>query len=293
MSPILRVLESTRLYLLVLTLPPALVWFGYAGGEGAPGETGIGAAGVLLVAAHCLLVLFHATSFDAATLAWGATPRLGMTGDREHWDPGLVDRSRMVYAALTGLVVTVLAFASIFSSGVSFWWVIIVLGALVLVGVLTGGADRASRKWRMMFIEVLWPGLMLVMPLILAGWLEGEGELGRRSPAVTGVSCLLLAGYVVLCLVRDEALDLGENERTLATVLGRGGGAVVLFLLLSALIVATSRGVEMGWWGWSVGAITGVAGLAALWGLAARDGEGMLGVWVLGSAVIGVTMLWG
>ncbi len=287
MRAIIRLLESTRLYLLVFTLPPALVWFGFAGNA----DAGIGAAGILLVAAHALLVLFHVTSFDASTLAWGASPRLGMTGDREHWEPGLVDRVRMVYAALTGLIVAVLFFAAIFSP-VSFWWVLLVLGALILVGVLTGGADRPSRRWRMMFAEVLWPGLMLIVPLVLAGWLLGDGDVGRRSPAVTGVSSLLLAGYVVLCLLRDEALDFGEGQRTLATVLGRGGAAVVLFLLLCTLLVVTSRGTEFGWWGWPVAAVSGVAGLAAMWGLAARDGEGMVGIWVLGSAVVGVGMLW-
>lgn len=285
MSPILRVLESTRLYLLVFTLPPAMVWFGM-GGTTSEG-VGFGAAGFLLVFAHSLLVLFHVTSFDAATLSWGGVPRLGMTGDRDHWDPDLVDRARMVYAALVGLVTAVLLFASWRSA-------LVVLIALILIGWLTGGATKRSRKWRLLFAEVLWPGLMLLVPMVLAGWLVAARHAGlaELSPPVTGLFALLLAGYVLMCLVRDEALDLGEGQRTLTVALGRGGAVVVLFLLLSALMIVSSRGVEMGWWGWPVAAVSGVAGLAGLWGVAARDGEGMTGVWVLGVLVIGIAVLW-
>lgn len=286
MNPISRVLESTRLYLLVFTLPPAMVWFGL-GGEGS-GGVDFRTAGLLLVIAHSLLVLFHVTSFDAATLNWGGVPRLGMTGNRDHWDPDLVDRARMVYAALIGLVTAVLLFANWRSA-------LVVLIALILVGWLTGGATKTSRRWRLLFAEVLWPGVMLLAPMVLAGWLVGarHGGLGTLSPPVTGLFAILLAGYVLMCLVRDESLDLGEGQNTVAVALGRGGAAVVLFLLLSALMVVSSRGVDMGWWGWPVAAVSGVAGLAGLWGVAAREGEGMTGVWVLGVLVIGVSVVWG
>ncbi len=269
MRAVLTVLESTRLYLLAFTLPYALVW---AEGDGR----------ALLVIAFALLILLHGSSLDARALLENARPRLGLTRDRDLWSPALIDRTRALSAALVALVIVLLLFVSV-------WGAVVVAVALGLNLAFSAWNPPRARRVRMMFAEILWPGFMLIVPMIVFAWVLGRPEGGAiPGQAATGVGALTLATYVLLCEIRDASLDAGKGRHTLATLLGRQVATLVLFLVLAALLVSATRGVDVGLWPWWVPAIAGIASMVALWSVAADAIDGVPTLWTAAALVIAI-----
>jgi hypothetical protein len=263
----MSILESTRLYLLAFTLPYAAAW---ADGDGK----------TLLTIAFSLLVIFHGTSLDTRAILESARPRLGLTRDRDLWNPPLIDRTRSIVAALLALVTVLLLFVS-FRGAVA-----VALAAGIMLAFSAWNPPRAGRV-RMMFAEILWPGFMLIVPMILFSWiLREDADAPVVGQAATGVGALMLAGYVLLCEIRDAALDAGKGRHTLATVLGRNLCTMVLFLVLAALLITTTRGVGLGLWPWWAPAIAGIAALVTLWSVAADAIDGVPPLWTAAALVI-------
>lgn len=284
MNLVLRFLETTRLYLLIFTLPPAILWFSTTPAADAAVPSAFVAT--IIILAHSLLILLHATSFDVLTLRAGATPRLALSANPESWNLDNAERLRVVYALLLGVCILLLLVTSITAAAA-------VAVAGILVGLLTGGINDETRRWRMMFSEVLWPGLMLLTPMIILGWMYSgisEQALAITAPA-TGVAAVALAAYVLLCLIRDQSIDAGDRLPTTATLLGRAGVTTILFVLLCLAIVLTSRGVGWEWWHWPTASITGIGALAVFWCVSSGSEDSAPALWTLGSALVGFTML--
>jgi len=268
MRAVMTILESVRIPVRALTVPYAFAW---ADGPGKP----------LLVLAFGLLILLHLSLFDTRTILAGARPRLGLTRDRDLWSPAIIDRARAIAGVLIGLIVVLLLF-------VSFGGAVVVAIAAGLVLLMTGGVSRRAERWRMLFAEVLWPALMLIVPMGLFSWIladRGVDTVGSGR-AATGVGALVLAAYVLLCQVRDQRLDTGQGQRTLATIIGRGGATLVLFLVLAALLIVSARGAGMGMWEWWPAAIAGIASLVAIWSVASEAIDGAPSMWAAAGFVI-------
>ena len=295
MRPILSLLESTRLYLLVYTLPYALLWLRSGPGEtfvaDGSGEThvvGLGGAGVLLVIAHAALVLLHATTLDARTLWAGGRPRLALARDADEWIPPVVEFTRIAAAGALVVVTIPLLFLAT-------WPALLVVLFAAGILLLTGGVAEEGRPARMLFAEILWPLAMLILPLaVFSGLADArEAPLTPGAVSATTLGVLALCAYVLLCLIRDLPADAGEGRPTLATALGRAGATVVLFAVLAAFVVIGAHGAGAGRWPWAVGALAGVAAMVALWAVADDAEEIAPTLWTIANLALAFILLAG
>jgi 4-hydroxybenzoate polyprenyltransferase len=168
---------------------------------------------------------------------------------------------------------------------------ILVFASLGMVTVLTGGASAGSRRFRLMFAEVLWPALMLVVPMILIGAMRKTAMPPAAAP-VTMVFALLLSVYVLLCEIRDLPLDAGQGMRTAATMVGRNVGTLMVFLGFAAVILVSTRAASMGYWHWTAPGVVALAALVCTWSLPSRNEDAAPALWMLASgyaALVAVT----
>ena len=279
MRRLMALLQSTRVYLALFTVPPAAMWIA----AGDAGESGLGAAGPLLLVAHTLLVLVHATGFDSATMAAGGSPRLALSRDEDLFWPEVSSVMRWLAAAATVVVALLMVVSRPMGA-------VVVLVALGLVMGLTGGATGASRRFRLMFAEVLWPALMLIVPMMIVGALRTTAMV-PGAVSVTMVFALALSVYVVLCEVRDQPLDAGQGVRTLATVAGRSVATVLLFLALAASILVATRAATMEYWHWSAPGVVALASLVCIWSLPSRNEDAAPAMWMLAAGYAALVSL--
>lgn len=279
MRRLLAFLQSTRLYLALFTVPPAVMWVGSVDGL----ETGLRGMGGLVVVAHTLLVLVHATGFDSATAGSGGSPRFALSRDEDLFWPEVSSVTRWVCAAAVAVLAVLMAIPKPSAA-------VVTVVALVLVLVMTGGATRGSRRFRLMFAEVLWPSLMLIVPMVVVGGLRST-PMPAGATAVTAVFALLLSMYVVLCEIRDQPLDAGQGMRTMATVAGRGVATVLLFLGFGAAILVGTRAATLAYWHWSAPGVMALAALVCMWSMPSRNEDAAPAMWMLASGYAALVAL--
>lgn len=279
MRRLLALVQSTRVYLALFTVPPAAMWIAAVDGE----ATGLGAAGPLLVVAHTLLVIVHATGFDSATVMGGGSPRLALFRDEDLFSAEVSGATRWL-AAIATVVVALLMLVAKPTAAIT------VVVALGLVMALTGGATGRSKRFRLMFAEVLWPALMLIVPMMIVGSLRSEPMVPGAAP-VTLVFALALSVYVVLCEVRDQPLDAGQGMRTLATLAGRSVTTVLLFLGFAAAILVATRAATMDYWHWSAPGVLALSALVCIWSLPSRNEDAAPAMWMLAAGYAALVSL--
>jgi hypothetical protein len=116
-----------------------------------------------------------------------------------------------------------------------------------------------------------------------------EGRL--VSPAVMLAVLLIavmLAAWVLLCLMRDAMADVGERFETTPTLLGRAGAEVMLFAAVTLAVVIAVRGSGDQLWAWPVAALVGILGLFAVWSAGSRHEGYAVGLWGVGTAATSV-----
>lgn len=279
MRSALRFIESTRLYWLLPVTPYAAVW-----------ARSPHSGGWLMVVAYSLLILFYWLGLDAAFMRRGREPRLALVRDRFRVDPLLVPIARTV--AGLALAVSVAALLIVATR------IGVVLAVAAVVAALLGRVPR--NRSRFFLAEWVWAVVALIGPAVfigLWGWSPPAGlaeppslVMPARDVAGTIVGGLMLGGFVLLCLVRDEVIDRAAGLRTTATALTRGGAVGLLALWAFGAAGLAVWGVSEDAWGWGAGAACAWTALLALWALGARRDGLAAGVWFVGASVTAVLM---
>lgn len=288
MATLLRWIESTRLYVLLLSTPYALIWMR----EPASG-------GFLIVLAHGLLVLLYFLSLDQARLTHGREPLLGLTRDRERLIPEVVARAHAMTALLVVIVGLVLLFARV-------WAGVTTLAAAGAILLLVSGAPERSLRWRLRMAELVWPAAALLGPALLirafaqrdaerAAAVEGvegamAGGMSEGAFAASALGAVMAGAWILCCLIRDEPLDRGEGIRTTPTFFGRAGSIGLFVVWLSGGLLIAALGAGNGWWNWVAPVLLGWAALLSLWALASRREGGAGMVWMAGLGAVGVAL---
>lgn len=275
MPTLLRWIESSRLYLLVFTLPYALMW-----------SILPRSGGGLMVVIHALLVLFYGAHLDAAALSAGRDPALALFRGRERFDAGVV---RGVRTLLAGALILSLIAMTIIQWQVGMF----ATGVFLCVALVAGRIYRpTARSASLFWPEITWPLFMLIVPALFIGAQAGAGSssaaVGETVPAwsmprpilgATVLGAVNLAAYALLCQVRDRA----GGQRTL-------GDTVILLVLLFAAAMLGVWGVEAAWWRWP-GAVIGAWGaLLTIFTLAREHTGYAVGVWTLTSGGVGLAL---
>lgn len=283
MKMLLDRLAAIRAGLLLYLLVPAVLWI--VGVSGSPSGGSVYGA-ILLTGGLVALALLHAILFDRRTVLGGTPARLRHLRETTEESGDFADQAML---ALSGLVVL----ASLLLLAVSVSAALLLLIVLGCVWLFTRGLTMRSRRWRLIFVEVIWPLAMLIAPMMIVGGvlLEGDEGLDARSVHGTALFGLGLAAFLLLCMLRDQPLDVSEGVRTAVTQLGRSGGVVLLFIVLSTAVLVGIRGVDADLWHWSVGTIVAIGGMATLL-LVALDDEGDAScLWTVTMALSGVILL--
>lgn len=282
MQPLARVIETWRLPLLLLVTPMAIVW-----------ARSPGSGGALMVIAHALLVLLYALSLDAAFMREGLDPRLGLTRDRFRIDPLRSRGARtLVAVALVPVAIGLLVIAPRIG--------VLTVAAAVIIALSTANARGPGASRRFFLAEVVWAVVALIGPALfigLAGWNAGRnateppvGVMPEADVAGTLVAALMLGGYILLCLIRDERIDRIDGQRTTATVITRPGAAGLLAVWALGAVALAAWGAAAGSWDWPVAAVCAWAALLTFWALGAERDSLAVGLWWTGSALTSVLL---
>ncbi|TVQ31035.1 MAG: hypothetical protein EA376_10640 [Phycisphaeraceae bacterium] len=272
-----RLIESTRAYILLFSIPFTLLW--------SRGLEPLGVVtGPLLVVLHACVAVFWMICMARADQARGLAPRLGLRRDRlavDHDGLGL-------WFLILGAFVVVLTVVMLFAE---FW---IGVGAL-LATLLSLWLSRQGGRYRMGLIEAIIPAVLLVGPAMLFrahNWptpralrifsrdpTDVPAELARTLAAepvtpefvtapvlaATWLGGAALLTVILLMLVRDRIADLDAGIETTATKLGRGGASALVWAWLLGVAALAAMGAGWGWWHWSVAMLaawTAAAGLS-------------------------------
>lgn len=277
MSGLIRLVASLRLSVLAFCVPYAWLW-----------SRADHSGGTLLIVAHALLALCYFVNFTDATVDAGQDPRLALIRDRVMYSRRATEIGRH---AIAGLVVIVGVLLLISQP----WAGVTTLAVLALILVTRGGLTRRKLE----LAEIVTPAALLVAPMVLVHrFSSGAGEavvnagkLSDQAMAATWLGAIMLAVFVVLCLLRDEAADRGLGLRTTVTMLGRTTATVFLFVWLTLGMVLAVWGSTHGMWDWKVGIVVAIASCVAAYTAAARvEGYGVT-VWWLGHASVALMLM--
>lgn len=285
MSGLIRLIASLRLSMLAFCVPYAWLW-SHASDSG----------GTLMVVAHALLVLCYFVNFTDATIDAGQDPRLTLLRDRMMYSRRATEIARHAIAGLVVIVGVLLVLSE-------FWVGVMTLVALALVVAMRSGLTRRKLE----LAEIVTPAAMLVAPMVLVhrfargavkaaeAKAETAGEaavaLSEQAMAATWLGSIMLAVFVLLCLLRDEASDRGLGLRTTVTLLGRTAATVFLFVWLTLAMVLAVWGSTHGMWDWKIGVVVGVASCAAAATATGRmEGYGV-GLWWVAHAVVAIMLI--
>lgn len=293
MERVVQALSASRVWLglvVWLYVAPAALRPVVMVGEGelapAPASAEIGGL-VLTPLIVALLVIWQTARFDRKTIRAGQEPRLGLTTDRYGWGVGAASRAAVLTAGVLAAIGAALLFGRAFGLALG------VVVAWLLAAVLTGGVEHARGRTRQFLVELVWPLVMIVGPVLVlrrvvidAGGVVPEiGWGGVLSLALLGA--VGLAVLALLCQVRDLPVDTAAGQWTSATILGRRGACLLVLAGLAVFVVLASRGAGLGYWHWGVGAIAGAASLATVWGLAEQNDHALPGWWWLVLVAVG------
>jgi len=287
-----------------MVLPYALLWTRAAESGGAP--TAILIIALLLLYFACLDEI-HVTRLDET--------RLSFVRQRGRIDP----QAALIAKYLFGGFAKVLAVLMLFLQP---WVGIAGLIALALIWF----ASLSTRRWpvKTLWAEILIPLCVLMTPMILidlvseaaiSGWFEGEITASQRmdllgvsgglvSPATrlaTVIGSGMLAGYFLLCAMRDEPADRADGLATTATMLGRARSGLAFFLIAAATSALAIRGasavvayadfntadLRMAW-PWSIAAFSAVISMFGVLLTAEREDSLAVGIWGAGTIAIAV-----
>ena len=268
MNQVGLVWRSLQFALLVTTVPFAFVWARVPEGPGS-----------IVVPAYLTMLVFALMSQDARMLERGRKPRLTITHGTGRHDLSLVRTTR----AIAGIATAVIALAALVMGHVSFAVVVAVLLAItVALAALPGGSP-------LRFVEVFWPLTMLLLPLTVVS-LVTPGELPRPAVAATGLGALLLSASVLICLMRDVAMDRTDAMVTTVTTLGTSASAFLFVLVLALAVLLGAWGAAAGWWHWSAAAIVSIGSLVAVWAVAAGQYSSAGPTWWAGHAAAAIVV---
>lgn len=300
MRTIWRILVSIRWPLLVFVLPPALLW----------AMTMDHAGGWVSVATLACLTLLWGAMVDGQFLTLGEDPRLALREDRDRFHYESVQLLRTLLGAAS-LVLSIVLLVLSWAMGVT---ALIGLVVLVLMGLLDGGRRRPRRFW---VSELIVPVAAVGLPLAIASLsaraalaeaLRRDGGVDDQQvrEAMASISVipagvlegvilfgLMLGGFVLLLLLRDQAKDAGDGYQTTPTLLGREASAALLTLGMIAAVAVASVGVASGVWAWMAPVVVGGGAMCVVWLHAWRaDGQAAF-LWALTQVVGGAIVLAG
>ncbi len=299
----LRTLETTRLYVLVLTVPPTLLW--------ARGLEPLG------VATGPLLVLTHA----CVTLLWMASLVRGDVDRGRGVHLGLSPSGSMLNADTLGLWFPVIGFLGLLLSlGLliaNFW---IGLGA-ILAGLLALRQGSLGKRDRLALVELITPVILLAGPGLLFAahdWPPprllrifgseretplpaeaGEALAGEvvRPELMTGAAleatlfiAAAMATFFLLTLLRDRWRDAMAGSTTTATKRSAVAGAALAWLWLVGVATLGVIGAGLGWWHWSAAAALAWAAIGSCALVTIGVFDHAANVWFAGSAAAALSV---
>jgi 1,4-dihydroxy-2-naphthoate octaprenyltransferase len=288
-------LESCRLWLLPLSLPQAMMW-----------SEVTGSGGVWMVIVHSALVLLYFLSLDQVFLVENLDPPFGLRRDRYRHDARTAEVARSALMILIGIV----SFIALF---VEIWLGVVAAVVAILIVLRVRSANGPDARRRFMLAELVVPaGIILLPALFIGSWewgtqLEstrgqrlattaaegGDGVMGADIVGSAIALALMIGAFVLLCMLRDEAVDRASQLRTTVIWLGREASTLYALILIGVALALIVFGVGADWWGstgWLVGAISAVAALAVVWSLADRSEGRAAGVWILASVLASIMM---
>jgi len=295
MPSVMTWLRSSRVWVLLLTLPQAAMW-----------STVHGSGRNWMIAAHTLIALTFFLNLDLAALTNGRDPRLSLTRSRFSINTTHAELLRTIAVSVFIIVWLGLLFADV---GLALF----AAAAMLLILIRTDAANLQRGSSRLVLCELVIPATTLILPALLIGsWEWGRqldvsvdgsvaltgldahtGAMGANliGSAVTGA--LLLGTFILLCLIRDLDADESDGLTTTATLLGRDWAVLYALIWIGATISWSAYAVGSGWWlpgGWIIGAIIAVASLIVVWSLATHMHHRAATTWFIAAAVASVMM---
>ncbi|MEQ8844053.1 MAG: hypothetical protein RIB58_04290 [Phycisphaerales bacterium] len=319
---------SLRLYMLLFSIPYALLWTG-----------DLGVAGWIFLVLHSALLLFHTTRFDALVLREGEDPRLSLLRDRGVFRPEIVDRGQWLFGVLALLLTLILLVMR---------WPLGVVGllAIIVTLILTKGVRTFGAPRRFIAAEFIWPLVLLIVPALFldarmehhpvpppesaesvavlpasfqneATSADAAGAIEEQTPEIaeqpiepadapaldaaarglppaaiwaTVLGGVLLGAWILLCLLRDRAADAALGLRSSATTFGRCACVSFIHTWFAASIIIAAWGVHLAWWHWSVAPAVALTALVASILVERRAEEYAVGAAWLGHGVIAVLL---
>lgn len=279
MKRLLVLISSLRLAALAFSVPYAMMW-SHADRSG----------GVLMAVAHALMLLYFLVTLTDNALDEGHDPRVALIRDRSLYNRGVTGVARVMLGMLSVLSGLLLLVSTP-------WAGVAVLVATLLITV-TAGPLNALRGRRFELAELTWPLAILILPVVLIKMFARQAAADDTTtqvlnpgviPAAT-LGATMLAGYLLLCMLRDEAADRGIGLRTTPTLLGRKGACATLLLWFGLAILLAGWGASRGYWHWSVTAVTGFGAIASAFLAGSRNDGWSVGVWWLAHLAAAIIM---
>lgn len=297
----LSALLTGRWLIAFMVLPYALLWARAA-------DSG----GWLMALMVTALLLFYFACLDELHTVRLDETRLGFLRERGRVDPEAVGVAKYIFGGTAKMLAIILLFVEL--------WVG-VMGLTVLTLIWLG--SLRVRRWsvKTLWAEMIVPLAVLMVPLILVDWFSTRAiqlrtgspnvdapELmgvvgGLVSPGVqlaTILGAAMMAGFLLLCAMRDEPADRGIGLITTPTMLGRGRAGVAFFAIATAAVVLAIRGsaaaVQYGdeamvgqmLWPWSIAAMVAILSMLGVLLSAEREEPLAVGVWGAGTIALAI-----
>ena len=261
-----RVIETLRLYALLLTAPVTFIW---ARAMGWP-------EGQLLIATHACLIVFALLYSAAEDVRNAHNPRLCLASDREDFDRGLLEFGPKILGIVLALLLVVLFFVDTS------------MALLLIVGAVAATHDaRTNIRRKNILIEIAAPALLLAGPSAL---LYVRGSIGDAAFGASLLSAVMLGLVILLCLVRDREQDEAIHAQTTATRAGGLGSMIVVAIWALVATALASIGASAEWWGAWPTLVVSWTLIISIAALASKRAGWATGVAILGSSVLAVLL---